>query len=572
MSTHQRSASATSARLSAEKDQEKESDITSTYARKDDHSIAHVKRSMAKDIVLIGTVTLAMILNIANMTAVSISLPTIGSDLNIIESMLQWIVSAYSLSSGCLLSFLGRLADLFGRKLTFILGCAWMGIFGLGCGFAQDEITIDILRALQGLGPAAASRCECCFHTHHHQLPHVAHPLQLGILVHTFPPSHIRSVAFATFAAGAPVGGALGSTVGGVLTQLTAAMCCLGGYISIEADVPYTLPDKRLDWVGAFLVTAGLTFIVFILSDGSIAPDGWRTGYIIALVIVGVFSLVLFVFWERYLEQVHMQGGEVSQKWWTPPPLMPVSIWGRANGKVAAVLVIAFVESLEWCSFSGFTFWVQLYYQEYLNLSPILTMVRLLPMQVTGVTCNVVIALIVAHASLVYLATIGTLFTATANLLFAVIVPSTPYWAFGFPAVVLCVFGADFFFSTGTLFIARACLPHEQSVGGALFQTLTQLGTAFGLAISTVVFNATLRAKERDLGIGANVEGTNAPREAQLAAYKGAMWSGFAFGVFGMLLAVLFLRGVGVVGHRKGDTYDESEKPAARGDPKAVRP
>ena len=36
---------------------------------------------------------------IANMTAVSISLPTIGRDLNIIESKLQWIVSAYSLSS-----------------------------------------------------------------------------------------------------------------------------------------------------------------------------------------------------------------------------------------------------------------------------------------------------------------------------------------------------------------------------------------------------------------------------------------------------------------------------------------
>lgn len=32
-----------------------------------------------------------------------------------------------------------------------------------------------------------------------------------------------------------------------------------------------------MDWVGALLVTAGLTCIVFILSDGSIAPDGWKT-------------------------------------------------------------------------------------------------------------------------------------------------------------------------------------------------------------------------------------------------------------------------------------------------------
>ena len=77
---------------------------------------------------------------------------------------------------------------------------------------------------------------------------------------------------------------------------------------------------------------------------------------IIGLLIVGVLFVVLFVLWERYLERIHEQERETSQKWWTPPPLMPVSIWARQNGKVAAVLVIAFVE---WSSFTGFTFWAQ---------------------------------------------------------------------------------------------------------------------------------------------------------------------------------------------------------------------
>ena len=128
---------------------------------------------------------------------------------------------------------------------------------------------------------------------------------------------------------------------------------------------------------------------------------------------------------------------------------------------------------------------------------------------------------------------IGTLFTGAANLLFAVIVPSAPYWAFGFPAAIIGVFGADFVFSSGTLFVARVCLPHEQSVGGALFQTLTQLGTAFGLAISTVVFNATLKSKSESMGVTLNADQTNAPRPAQLTAYKDAMWTGFTFGLFG---------------------------------------
>ena len=77
---------------------------------------------------------------------------------------------------------------------------------------------------------------------------------------------------------------------------------------------------------------------------------------IIALLIVGVFLIVLFVLWEHYLERLHVQGGPASQRWWTPPPLMPVSIWTRSNGKLAAMLIIAFVS---WCSFNSFTFWLQ---------------------------------------------------------------------------------------------------------------------------------------------------------------------------------------------------------------------
>ncbi|KAI0794177.1 efflux transporter [Fomes fomentarius] len=512
-------------------------------------TVVQHERSFLKNLVLIGSVTLAMMVNIANTTAVVISLPILGADLGIPNSKLQWIISAYSLSSGCLFLFFGRLADLFGRKHTFLLGCALMTTFGLGCGFAQNEITIDILRALQGLGPAASM------------------PAALGILAHTFPPSPIRSIAFATFAAGAPIGGAIGSSIGGVLTQFTeqtwrstfwflaggSALCGLGAWFSIDPDIPYALADRRVDWVGALLVTAGLTCIVFILSDGSIAPDGWKTSYIIALLIVGVLLLVLFVLWERYLENTHASGDEaLRQRWWTPPPLMPVSIWVRAKGKLAVIIIIAF---LEWASFNSFTFWIQLYYQDYVHLSPILTMVRLLPMTVTGVLCNVIVALVIGHIDVVILIVIGTLCTGLASVLFAVIDPSAPYWAFGFPATILSVFGADFVFTSGTLFVAKVCLPHEQSVGGALFQTLAQLGTSFGLAISTVVYDAALERRARQMGVDYDVNagggGGSVPSEALLVATKDAMWTGSAFAFVGAVFAFVFLRGVGVVGHRK---------------------
>ncbi|KAI8995704.1 efflux transporter [Trametes punicea] len=516
-------------------------------------------RSLARDIILIGTVTLAMILNTANLIAAAIALPTIGRELNIVQYKLQWVISAYSLSSGCLLLFFGRIADLYSRKWTFIFGCAFMGVFGLGCGFAQDEITLFVLRGIQGIGAAA------CI------------PAGLGILAHTFPPSTLRSVAFATFAAGAPVGGAVGGIIGGVLTQLTAKtwrsafwfltglsfVCCLGAMVSIDGDFAYDLVDRRVDWIGAFLVTAGLTLVIFVLSDGSIAPNGWKTGYIIAFLIVGVILIGLFVWWEHYLEQCHIRQNSGLDKWWNPPPLMSVTVWTRANGKLAVVLGIAF---LQWCSFQSFTFWIQLYYQDYAGLNPVLTMLRIIPMFVTGVTCNFIVALVVGRVPVVFLIVIGTLFTGVANLLFAVIKPASPYWAFGFPAAILSVVGADFVFSTGTLYVAKVCLPHEQSVGGALFQTLTQVGTAFGIAISTIVYNATLAKSSLTYGVHVNKSGTNAPKPSQLVAYKDAFWTGVAFGFIGAILALIFLRGVGIVGHRK-EKDASSEMTAAEQDP-----
>ncbi|KAI0956385.1 hypothetical protein AcV7_006804 [Taiwanofungus camphoratus] len=509
---------------------------------------APLQMSKAQAIGLISTCTMAMILNSANNTAVAISLPTIGRDLNIPEYRLQWIISAYSLSSGCLLLFFGRLADLYGRKRAFLLGTLFLCFFGLGCGFAQTEITIDILRGFQGIGAAA------CI------------PASLGILAHAFPPSRIRSIAFATFAAGAPVGAAVGSSIGGVLTQLTektwrstfyfmaglSALCFVGGALSFDKDLPSTETDRRIDWLGAFLVTAGLVLIVFTLSDGTIAPNGWKTPYIIALLILGVLLLLAYIAWEHFLERAQERKSTTR---WTPPPVMRVSLWGRGRGMLAVILCLAF---LEYGGFLNFSFWIQLYYQNYEYLSPVLTMVRLLPMFVTGVLCNVIVALVVGRVPVVFLITMGMALTATANLLFAVINPAAPYWAFGFPAAIVSVFGADFVFASGTLFVAKMCLPHEQSVGGALFQTMTQLGAAFGLAISTIVYDSTLAKASRAYGVVVNKDGTNAPAPAQLTAYKDAFWSGFAFGAFGALMAVVFLRHAGIVGHRSGGSDAES--------------
>ena len=48
------------------------------------------------------------------------------------------------------------------------------------------------------------------------------------------------------------------------------------GFFFFEEDEPSTEEDKRVDWIGAALVTAGLVLIVFVLSDAPTTPKGWK--------------------------------------------------------------------------------------------------------------------------------------------------------------------------------------------------------------------------------------------------------------------------------------------------------
>lgn len=89
-----------------------------------------------------------------------------------------------------------------------------------------------------------------------------------------------------------------------------------------------------------------------------------------------------------------------------------------------------------------------------------------------------------------YSQVLGTLVTGFACVLFALIDPSATYWAFGFPSTCMVVFGADFVYAAGTIFVAKIVLPHEQSVAGGLFQTMTQVSSETSIVSCQVIIGS----------------------------------------------------------------------------------
>ena len=73
---------------------------------------------------ILGVIGLAQLMVVLDVTIVNIALPSAQRSLGFSTVDRQWVVTAYALAFGSLLLLGGRLADLFGRKVTFLTGLA----------------------------------------------------------------------------------------------------------------------------------------------------------------------------------------------------------------------------------------------------------------------------------------------------------------------------------------------------------------------------------------------------------------------------------------------------------------
>lgn len=66
----------------------------------------------------------------------------------------------------------------------------------------------------------------------------------------------------------------------------------------------------------------GYLLTIFIYRLAADAPHGWKTGYVLALFIVGFFLLMVFLYWQSVATN----------------PLMPLWVWRDRNFSLVCVL------------------------------------------------------------------------------------------------------------------------------------------------------------------------------------------------------------------------------------------
>src|ERR1044072_4498808 len=102
----------------------------------------------------LGAVAFGLFMIMLDNTIVNVALPSIQSDLHLQVSELEWVVTGYALTFGALMLTGGKLADLFGRRLIFVLGLAIFTASSLACGLANGPDMLIAARVGQGVGAA----------------------------------------------------------------------------------------------------------------------------------------------------------------------------------------------------------------------------------------------------------------------------------------------------------------------------------------------------------------------------------------------------------------------------------
>ncbi|MCX8279196.1 MFS transporter [Phyllobacterium sp. 0TCS1.6C] len=217
-------------------------------------------------------------------TGIAVGLPSISHALGGNPIELNWALNAFILTFGSTLMAAGALADSYGRKRVFLSGLAAFGLLSVILIFVGNIVWFDILRALQGVGAAAAFSGG------------------LAALAQEFDGT-ARLRAFSIVGANFGIGLAFGPVAAGwmiatfgwpaifaLLVVLAVAGLLLGATFMRESSDPSA---SGLDWKGAVSFTLALTALTFGILQ---APEsGWGDPLVIVLLIA---SLLLFVgFW-----------------------------------------------------------------------------------------------------------------------------------------------------------------------------------------------------------------------------------------------------------------------------------
>ena len=399
----------------------------------------------------LGAVAFGLFMIMLDNTVVFVALSSIQSDLKISQSELEWVVSGYALTFAVLMLTGGKLADMLGRRLIFIVGLAIFTASSLACGLATSASFLIGARVVQGVGAA------------------LMNPATLSIIVATFPPRQ-RGTAIGIWVGVSAMALAIGPLIGGILTEqinwswiffINVPVGIAGIIVSrlFITESRDESKEQRLDLPGLLSSAIGLFGLTYALIEGN--NYGWSSGRILASFAVAVVGLATFVVLE------HRQR----------VPMLDLSLFKNSTftGANVTMLLVAL-------AMFGVFFFNSLFLGQILHYSPIQTGATFLPMTVLIVFVAPLAGRFSDKIGSRWLMGAGLVLLSASLISFSMLGVDATFWDI-VPGLVLGGFGMSLAM-TPTTAAAMGSVPVDKAgVGSAVLNSMRQVGGSLGIAL-----------------------------------------------------------------------------------------
>ncbi|WUB68249.1 MFS transporter [Streptomyces sp. NBC_00582] len=456
---------------------------------------------------VLAVIGLAQLMVVLDVTIVNIALPSAQLDLSFDNNGRQWIVTAYSLAFASLLLLGGRIADLFGRKTTFIIGLVGFAAASAVGGAANSFTMLVVARAVQGLFGALLA------------------PTALSLLTTTFTEPKERARAFGIYGAIAGSGAAVGLVLGGLLTEyldwrwtlyvndIIAVPALIGAIFLFGRSVPAERP--RLDIPGVVLVSGGLFGIVYGFANAETHDwDNWMTWGFLA---GGGVLLLAFFLWQARAKH----------------PLLPLRV--LADRDRAAALSAILISS---AGMFGLFLFLTYYLQSTLGYSPLKNGLAFLPMVgALMATAQLSTNWLVPKIGPKIVVPFGLLVAAGAMAWLTRIELDSSYAAHVLPSLLLLGVGLGMVMPTAMSHATLGVQASDQGVASASVNTTQQVGGA----ISTALLNTLATSAATDYAKD-HLNDPLVKANAALHGYEVAFWWSAGFFAFAFVITALLFR------------------------------
>ncbi|WP_121613478.1 MDR family MFS transporter [Mesobacillus foraminis] len=283
-------------------------------------------------------------------TIVSTAMPKIVEDLGG-SQLYTWVISVYLLTTVISTPVFGKLADLFGRKMMFVIGVVIFLIGSTLSGLSQTMEQLVIFRAIQGIGAGALTTI----------------PFTIIGDVFTY---EQRAKVQGWISSVWGISGIVGPLAGGFIVDTISwhwiffmnlpfgivALFLL--WVSLHEQIEKK--KQTIDYAGIFTFAVSMTAFLYALT--LLKEENQVTGSILALFIVTVAGLGLFIW-------IEAKGKE---------PMLPLSLF-----KIRFITVANIAGFLLGFILVTVTFYIPLWVQGVTNLNATFSGIAMLPMSLT---------------------------------------------------------------------------------------------------------------------------------------------------------------------------------------------